>query len=342
MKNAVTQSPDRTAAEWFVELDSEHADSATSEEFNAWLDADPEHECSFASCAAALCIAGFLEDDPDLAWAFAETKALASQSAASRAEARASRHGVPQWLPHPIVFLALAGGVIALLGVARPVGERGGAMAHPAVPDLAPLTLTTAGARADSPVAEHPAAVGTRSVAVLPFENLNTDLVDSFFEKTLARALDERVAQGLVDGAGIPTVSVRPDSPTGGLVPYESGASDVSAFLRGKIGADGDSMWVEAELVDGHSGEPLWSERFYEPLADTRIVGADIVAHVADGLGAPLASAKPDAWGYFVLARRLQLRGNTQAARKAYQEAVGLDPMLQRSAEASLGAALTP
>ncbi len=65
-----------TAAEWYVDIDGEGLDAATESEFGEWLESDIENSRTLERFEATVRAAAFLQDDPELRWAFDELDAL--------------------------------------------------------------------------------------------------------------------------------------------------------------------------------------------------------------------------------------------------------------------------
>jgi hypothetical protein len=79
-------APARTAAEWYVALDArkrraEETEQPIDASFAAWLTRASKHEPALERCEAAVVLARALADDPDLLFAYEETRALACRPA---------------------------------------------------------------------------------------------------------------------------------------------------------------------------------------------------------------------------------------------------------------------
>jgi len=104
-----------------------------------------------------------------------------------------------------------------------------------------------------------------KSVAVLPFEDLNPDKNDSFF----ANGISEDIISGL---AQIPDLSVR--SRTATFRYKDSDLSlrniasdlDVNYLLEGSFRKTGQDFRITARLIRAHDGELLWADSFTDNL----------------------------------------------------------------------------
>ena len=66
----------------------------------------------------------------------------------------------------------------------------------------------------------------------------------------------------------------------------------VRYVLEGSVQRNADRMRVNVQLIDAESGNHLWAERFDKPLADLFQMQDEIVARLANQLGAELTSAE--------------------------------------------------
>ena len=67
---------------------------------------------------------------------------------------------------------------------------------------------------------------------------------------------------------------------------------NVRYALEGSIQRRGDRMRVNVQFIDAESGNHLWAERFDKPVADYFDMQDEIVARLANWLGAELVSAE--------------------------------------------------
>ncbi len=131
------------------------------------------------------------------------------------------------------------------------------------------------------------------SLAVLPFENTRNDPQVDYLSDGIAESLINRLSQ-------LPQLQVMARSTSfryrGAEVdPQEAGRElGVGAVLTGRVVQQGDSLNVQAELVDVESGGQLWGEQYSHELADIVEVQNDIATQISQAL-------------------RLQLTGQEQA-----------------------------
>ncbi len=122
-----------------------------------------------------------------------------------------------------------------------------------------------------------------KSLAVLPFKNLNNDAATSFYEFALADAVITELAR-------IRSLVVRPSSVMskyqGQVVdPADVGRElSVDAVLSAGFIAVGERFRVNAQLLDVKSGEIIWSDRVDASAEDIIAVQDEITKRIVDGL----------------------------------------------------------
>jgi len=122
-----------------------------------------------------------------------------------------------------------------------------------------------------------------KSLAVLPFKNLNNNPESSFYEFALADAVITELAR-------IRSLVVRPSSV---MSKYQGQPTDprdvgrelnVDAVLSAGFIHVGERFRVTAQLLDVASGEILWSDRIDAAAADIIAVQDEITQRIVDGL----------------------------------------------------------
>jgi serine/threonine-protein kinase len=122
-----------------------------------------------------------------------------------------------------------------------------------------------------------------KSLAVLPFKNLNNNPESSFYEFSLADAVITELAR-------IRSLVVRPSSV---MSRYQGQPADpgdvgrelnVDAILSAGFIAVGERFRVNAQLMDVRSGEIIWSDRIDAAAADIFGVQDEITQRIVEGL----------------------------------------------------------
>jgi len=122
-----------------------------------------------------------------------------------------------------------------------------------------------------------------KSIAILPFKNLNNDPASNFYEFSLADAVITELAR-------IRSLVVRPSSV---IAKYQGQPVDprdvgrelnVTAVLATGFLKVGDRFRVTAQLLDVSTGDILWSDRIDAAAADIITVQDTIAQRIVDGL----------------------------------------------------------
>lgn len=128
-----------------------------------------------------------------------------------------------------------------------------------------------------------------KTLAVLPFKNLNNDPAASFYEFALADAVITELAR-------IRSLVVRPSSVMSryqGQVldpPAVGRELNVDAVLSAGFLAVGGHFRVNAQLLDVNTGEIIWSDRIDASAADIITVQDEITKRIVDGLRLELSA----------------------------------------------------
>jgi serine/threonine protein kinase/tetratricopeptide (TPR) repeat protein len=183
-----------------------------------------------------------------------------------------------------------------------------------------------------------------KSLAVLPFKNLNNDPASSFYEFSLADAVITELAR-------IRSLVVRPSSV---MSKYQGQPADprdvgrelnVDAVLSAGFIHVGDRFRVNAQLLDVAGGEILWSDRIDSTSNDIIAVQDEITQRIVDGMRLELspdeqaglaqpATVNPEAYEEYLRGRdrfarfifRTVAAADCDAAIQHFQRASELDP----------------
>ncbi len=129
-----------------------------------------------------------------------------------------------------------------------------------------------------------PAGPPKKSVAVLPFENLNKNVEDVFFTEGMQEDILTDLAR-IADLKVISRSSVRvyqPDLPRNlRKIGLDLG---VRHILEGTVRREGDRVRITAHLTDAESGAQLWAEQYDRALDDVFSIQAAIAQEIVDQL----------------------------------------------------------
>ncbi len=177
------------------------------------------------------------------------------------------------------------------------------------------------------------------SIAVMPFENRNSDADTDYLSDGLAESLIFRLTQ-------IPDLRV---SPTSSVMRYKGKETDIAkiaselgvdAVMTGRLTKRGDNLNITVELVDARTNKSLWGEQYERKLSELLTTQREIVAEIVGKLQLKLSGESEQKLAKKYTdnneAYQLYLRGQHHLARRSkddldkaidyYQQAIKLDP----------------
>ena len=131
-------------------------------------------------------------------------------------------------------------------------------------------------------------ATTSKSIAVLPFENLSDDKANAYFAEGMQDEILTRLA-GIADLKVISRSSAkryasRPDNLR--TVGRELGAAHI---LEGSVQTSGDSVRVNVQLIDTRTDTHLWAQTYDRELKNVFAVESEVAQQIADVLKAQLS-----------------------------------------------------
>ena len=182
------------------------------------------------------------------------------------------------------------------------------------------------------------------AIAVLPFANLSNDKEQEYFADGMTDDLitDLSKVSGLIVIARNSVFTYK-----GRNVKVQDVARDlnVTHVLEGSVRRAGGKVRINAQLIDAHTGDHLWAERYDRELTDVFAVQDDVTREITAVLAVKLSGREearlhrtqqidPDA--YDLLLRGLErLRRQTKAtnaeAREYFERALAIDPDFARA-----------
>ena len=135
--------------------------------------------------------------------------------------------------------------------------------------------------------------IAEKSIAVLPFENLSDDQESSHFADGVQDDILTKLAK-VADLKVISRTSVMQYRPAaGGRNLREIGnALGVSHVLEGTVRRSGDSLHVNAQLIDTRTDTHTWAEEYDRELTDVFTIQSEIAQKVAEQLHARISSTE--------------------------------------------------
>src|SRR5205823_2520701 len=136
------------------------------------------------------------------------------------------------------------------------------------------------------------AAIPSKSIAVLPFENLSTDKENAYFTDGVQNEILTELAK-IADLKVIGRTSV---------MQYKSGVArnlreigkqlGVAHLLEGSVQRVGGKVRVNAQLIDARTDGHLWAENYDRPLDDVFAIQSEIAKTIANQLQAKLSPSE--------------------------------------------------
>ncbi len=121
------------------------------------------------------------------------------------------------------------------------------------------------------------------SIAVMPFENKNSDADTDYLSDGLAESLVFRLMQ-------LPDLRV---SPTSSVMRYKGKETDIAkiaselgvdAVMTGRLTKRGDNLNITVELVDARTNKSLWGEQYERKLSELLTTQREIVTEIVGKL----------------------------------------------------------
>jgi eukaryotic-like serine/threonine-protein kinase len=177
------------------------------------------------------------------------------------------------------------------------------------------------------------------SIAVLPFAGSNGNPDAEFLQDGISIGVTDSLSQ-------LPGLRVMS---SGATLRYSGKDADpqkigndlkVDAVLVGRIEQRGDTIWINAELVNTADNSQIWGQQYTENMASVAMVQQNIVRDISDRLSMKLTAAdkqqmaqapmeNADAYRSYLLGRSEWVKVTPESAAKAisyFQQAIDKDP----------------
>jgi TolB-like protein/Flp pilus assembly protein TadD len=185
------------------------------------------------------------------------------------------------------------------------------------------------------------AEVATKSIAVLPFENLGDDKANAYFATGIQDEITTRLAK-IADLKVISRTSTQQYQSKPGNLSQIAKQLGVAHALEGSVQKVGDQVRVNVQLIRANHDSHVWAETYDRKLTDIFAVESEVAKSIAQSLQAKLSGHEEQAFGvkptdnpeaYDAYLRGLTAEGETirsvyliQKAISFYKRAVHLDP----------------
>jgi TolB-like protein/Tfp pilus assembly protein PilF len=134
----------------------------------------------------------------------------------------------------------------------------------------------------------------TKSIAVLPFENLSRDPDNAYFTEGVQDEILTRLAK-IADLKVISRTSTQRFKSSPDNLPQIAKQLGVANILEGSVQKAADQVRVNVQLINAASDAHLWAESFDRKLTDIFAVESDIATTIAETLQAKLTGSEKTA-----------------------------------------------
>jgi len=158
-----------------------------------------------------------------------------------------------------------------------------------------------------------------RSIAVLPFENMNRDSTQDYFSNGIAEDILNHLVKisDLEVKSRTSTLQYKGTTKTAPVIGDELGVSNI---VEGSVRRVGDKVRVVVQLIDARNDKHLWSETYDRDFKDVLGLQSEIAKEIARALEAKLtagekiniekeATQNVTAYDYFLKAQEFARRG---------------------------------
>ena len=139
--------------------------------------------------------------------------------------------------------------------------------------------------------ARQTSAIPTKSIAVLPFENLSEDKSTAYFAEGVQEEILTRLAK-VADLKVIAWTSTQKFNSAPENLPDVAKQLGVANILEGSVQKANDQVRVNVQLINAMTEAHLWADTYDRKLTDIFAVESDIAKAVADALQATLTSSE--------------------------------------------------
>jgi TolB-like protein/Tfp pilus assembly protein PilF len=149
--------------------------------------------------------------------------------------------------------------------------------------------LHDASAANAAPIAPQP--IPSKSIAVLPFENLSTDKGNAYF----ADGIQDLILTKLADIGGLKVVSrtaTENDSSHPDDLSTIGHRLGVATFLEGTVQKAGNQVLINVQLIDAKTDNHIWARSYQRDVTNIFGVEGEVAGKVADALNAKLTAAE--------------------------------------------------
>lgn len=180
--------------------------------------------------------------------------------------------------------------------------------------------------------------LNTKTIAVLPFENISDDKEDEYFTDGVTEDILTQLSK-IGDLRVISRTSVMKYKKTLKSVKEIAGELQAGSILEGSVRRVGDRIRIVGQLIDATTDEHIWAETYDRDLSDIFAIQTDVAQRIAAELRARLSpdenqriAAHPtmslEAYGYYLRGRDYYYRytkENNERAIELFRKALSID-----------------
>jgi len=193
--------------------------------------------------------------------------------------------------------------------------------------------------RSSTPASAPSAIITSKSIAILPFDNLSDDKSNAYFTEGVQDEILTRLAK-VADLKVIARTSTQRFKSAPENLPDIARQLGVANILEGSVQKVGDQVRVNVQLISAMTNAHLWADIYDRKLTDIFAVESDIAKSIADTLRAKLSSSaehvlasrpteNPEAHELYLKGRYFWNRrtgANLQKAAEYFEQAIAKDP----------------
>jgi TolB-like protein len=136
-------------------------------------------------------------------------------------------------------------------------------------------------------------AIPSKSIAVLPFENLNEDKANAYFADGIQEEILTRLAK-IADLKVISRTSTQHYQSKPGNLAEIAKQLGVASVLEGSVQKAADQIRVNVQLINAQTDSHLWADTFDRKMTDIFGVESEIAKRIAESLQAKLTGREEE------------------------------------------------
>ena len=139
--------------------------------------------------------------------------------------------------------------------------------------------------------AAHPGGPNSKTIAVLPFENMSKNSDDEYFSDGMTEDILTQLSK-IADLKVISRTSIMKYKGTKKSIPEISKELNAGVVLEGSVRRAGDQIRIVAQLIDASTDEHLWAETYDKEYKQVFAIQSDVAQKIAASLEAKLSETE--------------------------------------------------